>query len=215
MNRKEIITMIQKKITDAGFTAMFSTSAGFFILIFVACSSQPQNTTPSTTQEEPRTAYTEEAEATSVTAAAAQAMNARDFVEIKFAPGSSKLSDFQESTLKRMLDQDVNEKSNQLIILSWADQEYPSKKTERLSFKHRNIAGARNESILRYIRAQGSNVVIENHNMAERPNTLAQWFNTDDNKIKSALSAAGLPTTADTLPFPSKASHAVILIIKK
>ncbi len=205
---------MQKKIADLIITMIFSSSSALFIFVFVACSSQSQNTS-SETHEQPRTTYTEEAETSSVTAAAAQVMNARDFIEIKFTPGSSQLSEFQEASVKNMIDQDLDEKTNQLIVLSWADQEYPSKKKERLSFKNRNLAGARNESIMKYIRAQGSNVVIENHNMAERPNTLAQWFNTDDNKIKSALSAAGLPTTEDMLRFPSKASHSVILIIKK
>ena len=53
---------------------------------------------------------------------------------------------------------------------------------------------------------------VDTYNMAKQPSILAEWFNSTDNKLKTSLVAAGLPTTADALQYPSKKSHAVVLI---
>ena len=53
---------------------------------------------------------------------------------------------------------------------------------------------------------------ISAYNMAERPSVVSRWFNTSDNKLKTSLIAAGLPTTSDSPVYSSKASHSVVFV---
>ncbi len=181
----------------------------FAILSLARCTNAPQKIAGS---EKPRMTYVEEQEGRSITKAAAKEIMAHNFVEIDFPQTSSVLSKNAISSLDAAVEQARQQGNiNQIIVLSWADNEYPSKKLNKLPKLQRTLAADRNKAVQKYFSAT-TNVDIQTYNMAERPNALSKWFNTTDTKLKNSLIAAGLPTTGDELQFPSKASHAVVLI---
>lgn len=162
--------------------------------------------------ENPRTSFTEEADGRQITNAAAKEVKAYNFVEIDFSQSSAILSKSAISSLEAAIQQAKQRgEINQIIVLSWADEEYPSEKRNTLSNQQNALAESRNSAIKRYFNVM-KNIDVETYNMAEQPNALSRWFNSTDTKLKKSLMAAGLPTTGDELQYPSKASHAVILI---
>lgn len=142
----------------------------------------------------------------------AEKNNANFFTDIEFSPSSALLSDRAVFSLNEIMRIAKNEGSiNEIIVLSWSDEEYPSSHLKNLSKQQRKLADSRNLSIKQYIESfKGLNV--DTYNMAERPTKLSQWFNTTDNKLKSSLLSAGLSTTADSYQFLTKASHAMVLM---
>ncbi|OFZ17695.1 MAG: hypothetical protein A2Z20_01560 [Bdellovibrionales bacterium RBG_16_40_8] len=162
--------------------------------------------------DKPRTSFTEEEDGRQVTNAAAKEVNAHNFVEIDFKQASAVLTKNAASSLESaVLQAKQRGEINQIIVLSWSDEEYPSKKLNKLSKVQSALAEKRNVAVKKYFASMKS-VDVDTYNMAERPNALSKWFNTPDTKLKNALMAAGLPTTGDDLQYPSKASHSVILI---
>jgi hypothetical protein len=156
--------------------------------------------------------FIEENDGRQITNAAAKEAKAHNFVEINFSQSSSVLSQSAVSLLEDAINQAKKSgKINQIIVLSWADEEYPSKARNKLSKQQGVLAEKRNSAIRKYFESISS-ADVETYNMAERPNILSKWFNTADTKLKNSFIAAGLPTTGDELQYPSKASHAVILI---
>jgi hypothetical protein len=184
-----------KGMLTVGFLAMLAT---------VGCSTEQQKVA----QESNR----EAAENRVITNAAAVDAKADSFVEIKFKPGSSALTNNAKESLRSVVDQArTYGRIDDLIVLSWADQEYPSKSLKKLSVGQRNLADSRNKSIEEYVKSVRT-VDVDAYNMAERPNVLSKWMNTSDAKLKDSFVAAGLSTTADENQYPSKASHSVILV---
>lgn len=156
--------------------------------------------------------YTEESEGRAVTNSAALEAKADSFVEIQFAQGSAALSESSKASLKALMEQSsYSGKLDEIIVLSWADEEYPSKNLRKLPKAQRDLAEKRNQSVAEYLKSM-KNMDIDTYNMAKQPNTLSKWFNTTDTRLKRSLVAAGLPTTADNPQYPSKASHSVILV---
>ena len=102
-------------------------------------------------------------------------------------------------------------KIDEIIVLSWADKSFPSKKLNKLSNPQNELAENRNKAVEQYMKSL-KDVSVDTYNMAKQPNAFSKWFNTDDNKLKNTLVAAGLPTSADSDQTTNKASHSVILI---
>lgn len=154
----------------------------------------------------------EKAEGKFVTNTAATNTEAHSYVEIEFSEGSSSLSEGAKESLRKVLRQASRAgKIDEVVLLSWGDQDYPSKKQKKLSTTQNELADKRNDAIEDYMGSL-KKVEFDSYNMTEKPNTLSKWFNTDDNKIKSAFLAAGLPTTSDSPLYASKASHSVVLV---
>ncbi len=196
------------------FQKLSSTKAGLIgsVALFTAlgCASSPQKV--ATADQPPRTAVTEELEGRSITNAAAREVRAHNFVEIEFNPGSSVLSESAKTSLKSIIEQArVDGKIDEVIVLSWADEEYPSASLKKLSKPQTELADKRNKAVKNYVKTIRS-VDVDTYNMASQPNALSKWFNTTDNRLKDSFVAAGLPTTADSPQYPSKASHSVILV---
>ncbi|MBL7688511.1 MAG: hypothetical protein JNJ49_10790 [Bdellovibrionaceae bacterium] len=148
----------------------------------------------------------------SVNSSAARDAKAHDFVEIAFDQGSADLTDSAKASLSRVIEQAAKTgKIDEVIVLSWSDQEYPSAATKQLPKPQRELAGQRNKMVEQYLR-NTSRVSVDTYNMAEHPTTFSKWFNTTDSKLKNSFLAAGLPTTADAPHYPSKASHSVVLV---
>lgn len=174
-----------------------------------SCTHKPQKVADI---EEPRTSFTEEEDGRQITNAAAKEVRAHNFVEINFPQLSAVLSYSATSSLDAAVQQAKQRgEINQIIVLSWSDEEYPSQKRKKLSKLQSALAEKRNVAVKKYFSSM-KNIDVDTYNMAERPNTLSKLFNTADTDLKNSLMAAGLPTTADELQYPSKASHSVVLI---
>ena len=151
-------------------------------------------------------------EGKNVTNTAAREAKAHNFVEIEFIPGSSTLSDNAKKSIDNVVEQSKQSgKIDEVMVLSWADEEFPSTQLEHLSKPQRNLADQRNKSVSDYLKYNRS-LSIDTYNMAQQPNALSKFFNTSDSRLKKSFTAAGLPTSADSHQFPSKASHSVILV---
>jgi hypothetical protein len=174
----------------------------------VGCANTPQKTA----SEKHRVSSIEEADGETVTNAVAMKANASDFVEIKFNKKSSSLTDEAKISLN-LLVKDAKQDGNidELIVLSWSDEEYPSKNLKKLPKFQKELAEKRNRAVEAYVKSMRI-IEVNTFNMAERPNTITKLFETTNSKLKNSLLAAGLPTTADPAQYASKASHSVILI---
>jgi hypothetical protein len=182
---------------------------GISLFLTLGCAGKPQLVSD---QNDSRTSFTEESDSREITGQAAQQAKAYNFVEIQFKPGSTVLTDNAKNSVNALMDQAKKEgKIDEVIVLSWADEDFPSQNLKKLSNKQRELAEKRNKVLTDFIKS-GRSVSVDSHNMAERPNAISKWFNTEDNKLKKSFLEAGLPTTADSPMYPSKASHSVILI---
>lgn len=163
-------------------------------------------------QSQPRKSYTEEAEGEAISRRAAAEVNANLFVEIEFRQGSAGLTDKGKKSLQDLMQKSLERgKIDDIMILSWADNEYPSGNLKRLSKGQVKLAKERNTSVQQYVKSV-ADASIEQYNLAKQPGLFARWFNTADARLKNTLVAAGLPTTSDELQYPSKASHSVIIV---
>ncbi len=143
---------------------------------------------------------------------AASEMNAQEYLEIEFPPGSALLSENAKvklASLVELAQRDGNIEN--IMVFSWADADYPSKNRKTLPRAQRRLAELRSLAISEFLRSE-KNIMTENHNMAMRPSLLARWFNSRDQKVKESFLAAGIPTTADAPNYSSKASHAVVFL---
>lgn len=141
------------------------------------------------------------------------AVKAEDFTEIAFDLNSAQLNDTAKDALNQVVSSAKRYgKIEEVIVLTWADQDYPSIHLKHLPRKQVDLASKRNAAIEKYL---GTLIpsVVNTYNMAQHPDALSKWFDTPDFQLKMSLISAGLPTTDDA---PSseytKASHSVILI---
>ncbi len=181
----------------------------FFSCLFaVGCTHEKR---VSATEKQYRKSY-EEAQGRATTAAVATESGATDFTEIQFREGSSSLSDEAKKSLRSMLTEPrFDDRVEEVIVLSWADQNYPSKEVSKLSKEQRNLADQRNDNVKEYLKSM-RDLDVKTFNMAERPSSFSKLFNTADSELKNSMLHAGLSTTADKDDYASKASHSVILI---
>lgn len=183
---------------------------GFFSLI--TCTSCANSPKASSEINQPKTSYTSESEGTAINDSVAREVKAHSFVEITFEPGSATLSENSKKSLNSVMSQANRQgKIDEIMVMSWSDEEYPSDNIKRLPKPQRDLAARRNKAVEKYVKSIRK-VDVDLYNMAEQPNVLSKWFNTTDNKLKNSLMAAGLPTTADDPQYPSKASHSVVLV---
>ena len=179
-------------------------------LFAVSCANQPKNV--SDNNQTPRKSYAEETESRAVISSAAHEVGAQQFVEISFSPGSSTLTQNSKSSLDQLIKRSANNgKIDEVLVLSWSDQELPSDNLKKLGRSEINLATKRNKAVENYIKENRS-IDVDSYNMAEQPNSFSKWINTTDARLKRSLVAAGLPTTADDPQYPSKAGSSVVLV---
>lgn len=159
-----------------------------------------------------RVSYADEAEGHYISSAMAEQVGAERFVEIEFDQGSSHLSSTAKMIINTItVDTAYAHEISDVIVISWSDQEYPSDNLKQLSKTQRELALSRNEAIKNYLKTIRS-FDIDTYSMAEQPSSLSRILNNSETRLKTSLIEAGLPTTADELQFPSKASKAIILV---
>lgn len=178
------------------------------LLLAVSCS-HPKKVSRSDTKS-----Y-EEAKSRETTTETANVAQASNHVEIAFSEGSASLTDNAKDSLRSILNEAKREGNiDEVIVLSWADQNYPSKELNKLSKEQRELANQRNKNVKEYLKTM-KDVDVNSYNMAERPSAFSKLFNTADSELKNSMLEAGLSTTADKADYASKASHSVILIKTK
>lgn len=178
--------------------------------IFGACSHTPS--LPVIADKTASTSATEEEASNAITNQAAAVANASYYVEVKFKLGEVELSEASKNQISDLMSRaKLNGGVDSIKILSWSDEEYPSKEVVRLPKPQRDLAEARNKTIQNYVK-ELSAAHVSTYNMAVRPNGIQKILSTTSAKLKQSMVEAGLPTTADDPQYPSKASHAVILI---
>ena len=161
------------------------------LLSLASCANTPQKVAD---LDKPRTSFTEEEDGRQVTNAAAKEVKAHNFIEINFKQASAVLTNDAASSIDAaVLQAKQRGEINQVIVLSWSDEEYPSKKRNKLSKIQSALAEKRNVAIKKHF-ASMKGVDVDTYNMAERPNALSKWFNTTDTKLKNSLMAAGCPS---------------------
>lgn len=184
-----------------------TTVLGF--LHFMGCANNPQNPTES---EISATTPVDQEKNSPTNSNSSWETKAHNFVEISFNPGSSTLSEKSKTSLTSILSTARQSgKIDEVLVMSWSDQDYPSKSLKKLAKSQRALAAKRNKVIKSYVN-EIKKVDVDTFNMAERPNAISKLFNTADNELKETLVSAGLPTTADSSGHASKASRAVILV---
>lgn len=136
--------------------------------------------------------------------------------ELGFRKGKRSLSAADQSKLNRVIaDAKAHGKIDEVRVISWADEEYPSVHTKKLSSNQRKLADGRNSEIKDYIHGIDGGANVESYNMAERPGALSEMFSTSNARVKKALEVAGIPTTDSGVKMPAKASKAIVLVIMK
>lgn len=182
----------------------------FGCLIATGCANSPKRVTDQ--QKDARKSYAEEAESKAIINSAAKEVKAHQFVEISYNPGTHIISEASKRSLDQLMaSSEAQGEVDEVLVMSWADQELPSSKLKKLSKSEIELAKKRNQAVEDYLKSKKS-VDVDLYNMAEQPNVFAKWFNTTDAKLKKSLVAAGLPTTADEPQYPSKASTSVVLV---
>jgi len=144
---------------------------------------------------------------------AAKEAEASHFTEVEFKPGSSTLTEASRRSITNLLEKArTGGQLDEVSVLAWADEEYPSSAQKNLPDPQRKLADRRAESVKKYIDGLKYDVDVDSYNMAERPGKVSEWAATKDARFKKTMADAGLPTTEDQRQFPSKASKAVILV---
>lgn len=181
-------------------------AAAAFMIGFSACSGHAKKVEPAAPV----------ATTDTVADSVAHEADATYFVDVEFQKGSNKLTEQSGAAITALLNRArAAGELNDVKVLSWADEEYPSAKRKKLSRAERTLAASRNRAIETHIRDLKYGVKVEAHNMAERPSAFSRWFNTTDARFKRSLVAAGLPTTAEAAPVTGRASHSVIVVTLK
>ncbi len=142
--------------------------------------------------------------------------NAPYVVEISFKKGSSQLTAAAKGKLSQLLKSVDNTSQVKAIkVVTWADQDYPSKQAKKLDDLQIKIAKNRNDEIRRYFHASDKSLTLDLHSMAERPGALKDMLGTSDSRIKKSLEVAGIPTTNLAQKMPSKASKSIVMLVLK
>ena len=171
----------------------------------------------STAPDKPVAQAAPEAKGPSIEAKQLAASEQAPFVtEVKFTKNKQELTQASEDKLSKLLnDAQSHGQIEDVKVIAWADEEYPSVHTKKLSISQRALAKHRAEEIKSYVHKLDSQAKVDTYNMAERPGMIGETFRTENARVKKALEVAGIPNTDTSVKTPSKASKAIVLVILK
>ena len=111
---------------------------------------------------------------------------------LSFNKGVTTLTEAQRAEISEMAKKfNTKGRDVDVTIATWSDEPIPAK-GKSLSSQQVDIADKRTESIKDYIKVLKLDVdEQDSFNMAKNPNLLAQAFNTEDNKVKTAVKTDG------------------------
>ncbi len=135
--------------------------------------------------------------------------------EITFAKGKAYISDEARKDLQALQRKAASRgKIEEIKVITWGDQEYPSVHEKKLSESQQKIVKMRNDALEKYLSGLSQDdAKIETFSMAERPDALNKLFSSDEAQIKKSLETAGIPNTDTTVKVPGKASKSVVIFI--
>jgi hypothetical protein len=133
--------------------------------------------------------------------------------EIIFQKNSTQLTASNKAEIQKRITeaQQVGPVKN-IRVLTWADSEYPSVNTKKLSKEERDLVKNRNNEIEKYLKSTTQKVNIKTYSMAERPGVIKDMLGGEGSRLKKSLEMAGIPNTDTSVKNPSKASHAIVII---
>lgn len=175
-------------------------------LFVVACSSKPKDVSTESAKEKQANPSAQ----VSMEAKQLAAENeSQVLTEISFRKGSAELSPLSLQKLEKLLKSVQNQgEIEQIRVISWADQAYPTKEIRELSDDQKKLADQRNHSIQTYLMTKDKRIPIEAVNMAVRPSTLNNMWGSPDSRIKKSLESLGLTNVGSE----AKASQAIIMV---
>jgi PBP1b-binding outer membrane lipoprotein LpoB len=134
--------------------------------------------------------------------------------EINFRKSKSDVSKQAKNNLKDLFKKaHAKGKIQEIKVITWADQEYPSERKDDLSKQQQTLVSKRNKAIEKCISQLDNSIKIDSISMAERPSALGEMFSSDDAQIKKSLETAGIPNTDSSLKVPGKASKSVVIFL--
>lgn len=177
------------------------------LITFAACSASklPRNTPPEVAA----------ADASTVEAKyAASDLGAHELAEIRFTKGSYRLD---EKSRKRI--DDLIEKASQsgkieeVKVVTWADREFPSRRSRKLPKDDRDLAESRAKAIKELVKEKTSGVAVDEYNMAIYPNAVERLLNTSDYRVKKSLEESGISQADRRAKGPSMKGKAIVMIL--
>lgn len=151
----------------------------------------------------------------SETQTASAQLGAAKVAQIEFDEGQSALKPADMEEVKNAVAEAKTQgKIYEVRVVSWADQEYPAKGTTapKASVK---LAEDRADRVKEYIKKDLAVSDVKTYNMAKRPNTLQEFFNTKTAKTKESMEKSGAAPTndADTGFFGLKGKTAAAIVL--
>lgn len=149
-------------------------------------------------------------------AVSGQVLGAETVAQLRFSEGSSRLSNDSRRSLADALSRaKARGELEEVKVISWADQEFPSVQGKKLSPRQQNLARERNEAIEAVVRQETNGVDVDSFNMAERPNALERLFRTEDYRVKRSLEEAGIPHANSAVKAPPMEGKALVMFVVK
>jgi hypothetical protein len=134
--------------------------------------------------------------------------------EVTFAKGRTGVPVPARSELKRIFQSAHSHgKIKDVKVITWADEEYPSTRTDKLSKAERRLVNRRNDAIEDYLESLDKNLNVDRFSMAERPGMVNTMLATEDVRIKRSLEKAGIANTDSNAKFPGKASKSIVIFV--
>lgn len=133
--------------------------------------------------------------------------------EFAFPKGGKKIPAEAQAEIRKNMQRALKRGNvKDVKVITWADAEYPSVHTKKLTASEVTLVTDRNKVLEDFLKKISGEVKVTTYSMAERPGTIKELFNTSDAQIKKSLETAGVPTTDTAVKVPSKASKSIVLI---
>ena len=141
-----------------------------------------------------RTETTAETAGTSGSGRVATELDAAVVRKLSFNEGSTDLSASAQEQIRKAISeaQASGRKIDDVKVVVWGDQSYPTKDSASLPREQVNLAKERGDRVSKFLKDDLSVSEVDVYNMTERPNTFERWFNTSDAKIKNSLERSGM-----------------------
>lgn len=189
---------------------MFKVSCLLISILLVSCGSKsPQKVTSKDKKtEQPQETVSMESKLL------ANEQESNFVTEIEFDRQKANISGKDRDQLKELHNKALKKGNiEEIKVISWGDQEYPSVHEKRLSEEQEKLVDKRNTTLKNYLKTIENEAEVETISMASRPSTLDKWLSSDDARIKKSLETAGIPNTDTTVKVPGKASKSIVIFI--
>lgn len=134
--------------------------------------------------------------------------------DVTFQRSRSSLGPTQKRALKDLFkDASAAGTVKEAKVLTWGDDEYPTKKTKKLSERDLKLVESRNSSISKFLKTLNPELKVTTVSMAERPSKWDEILSTDAARMKSSIEEAGIPKAGERIPEDMKAKKSTSTII--